>query len=842
MTAEKPLRGHSDLVSLCEPVARIVWGKPSSETATELRWGMHGSRVVNRAKGIWFDHEHGIGGGTLDLALGATEDDRLQWLRDRGIISNAPRGSQKRKNGGAAPSTIIATYDYNDESGVLLFQLLRRAPKDFRQRRPNGKGGWIWSLGNTRRVLYRLPEVGDAVASGRVVLIVEGEKDTDNLRELGFTATCNPGGANKWRAEYSESLRGADVAIIGDNDDSGRAHAAHVASSLQGVARRVRVLDLGKAWSECQPKGDISDWIEGGGTAEALNVLIEALREWAPATSATASGDGAGDIGTVIDDDAEIERLAKLPKLEYDREREDAAARLCVRVATLDNVVRDKRASAHGDAATLSHWRVEPSPVPFDGAALLGCLRQIFRRYIVLPKGADIALALWVLHAWTYDAGDISPYMVLVSPTKRCGKTSVLILLQYLTPRSELASNISAAALFRYIEKEHPTLLIDEADSFVKDDERLRGILNSGHTKTAAYVIRTVEVNGDHQPHRFSTWAPKAIATIRALADTLEDRAVVVRLQRKPPGAKVERLRRRDNEWFEALRSQAARWAADNFEKLVDPDPQMPEALNDRAADNWRPLVAIADLVGGEWPQLARQACLTLTGESPEEPMGVTLLADCRPAFGDNAVMRSVDLVSKLVADPERPWAEYNRGRAITQRQVAKLLGTFGIISVNVNPIGLPQGKGYRRVDFEESWERYCPGQIGSRTDSDISIRPSVHKPLESGQVSDFASVHEASMDGSKNGKSSYSHAGLDGWTDKKLESGAPSDSAATETLSSDPGGDPGDIPECLRRHLCDHCGGAVGAMRNYEWPGRSDGVWLHAQCEAPWFDSEGCQ
>jgi len=196
-----------------------------------------------------------------------------------------------------------------------------------------------------------------------------------------------------------------------------------------------------------------------------------------------------------------------------------------------------------------------------------------------------------------------------VSPTKRCGKTSVLILLQYLTPRSELASNISAAALFRYIEKEHPTLLIDEADSFVKDNEQLRGILNSGHTKTAAYVIRTVEVNGDHQPHRFSTWAPKAIATIRALADTLEDRAVVVQLQRKPPGAKVERLRKRDNERCAGLRSQAARWAEDNFDKLVDPDPQVPDALNDRAADNWRPLLAIADLVGGEWPQLARREC-----------------------------------------------------------------------------------------------------------------------------------------------------------------------------------------------------------------------------------------
>jgi len=532
----------------------------------------------------------------------------------------------------------------------------------------------------------------------------------------------------------------------------------------------------------------------------------------------------------------EVARLAKLPKLEYDRQREDAAAYLGVRVANLDKAVRAAARTADSDAQALPHWQVEPSPLPVDGAKLLDCLRQIFRRYIVLPPGADIALALWVLHAWTMDAGEISPFLVLVSPTKRCGKTSVMILLQYLTPRSELASNITGPALFCYIEAVRPTLLIDEADSFVKDNEELRGILNSGHTKVAANVIRSVEVNGEHQPRRFSTWAPKAIATIRSLADTLEDRAIIVQLQRKPPGAKVERLRRRDNEWCAALRSQAPRWTADNFDKLVDPAPQMPEALNDRAADNWRPLVAIADLVGGEWPQLARHASITLSGESPEETLGVMPLADCRPAFGENAVIRSHDLVTKLAADPERSWAEYNRGKAITQRQVAKLLGAFGIISVNVNPVGLPQGKGYRWADFEEAWERYCPGQIASRADSDISIRPSVHRPVESAQVDGFASVHEASVDGSKNGKLSHSHAGLDAWTDKKPESGACNGSATTET----PSGDPGDIPECLRRHLCDHCGGAVGAMRNYEWPGRPDGIWLHAQCEALWFDSEG--
>src|SRR5262245_49135515 len=345
---------------------------------------------------------------------------------------------------------------------------------------------------------------------------------------------------------------------------------------------------------------------------------------------------------------SEIERLASLSRIEYDRQRKEEARKLGIKLETLDREVAKVRAKQKTADDTLPHWNFEPCPDPVDGAALLDAIRQVLRRYIVLPQAADIALALWVLHAWTMDAGEISPFMVLVSPTKRCGKTSVLILLQYLTPRSVLASNISPSALFRYIELVRPTLLVDEADSFVKDNEELRGILNSGHTKVAANVIRTIEVNGEHKPRRFSTWAPKAIATIRSLADTLEDRAIIVQLQRKPPGAKVERLRRRDNEWCATLRSQAARWAADNFDKLADPDPQMPEALNDRAADNWRPLLAIADLAGGEWPQLARHASLTLSGESPEETLGVTLLADCRLAFGGNDVVRSHDLATKL--------------------------------------------------------------------------------------------------------------------------------------------------------------------------------------------------
>jgi putative DNA primase/helicase len=401
-----------------------------------------------------------------------------------------------------------------------------------------------------------------------------------------------------------------------------------------------------------------------------------------------------------------IGELASLDTLEYELWRDTAAAGLKIRVSALDKLVKGRRAVTEDENTALPHWNVEPSAGPVDGAALLNNLRQVFRRYVVLPKGADIALPLWVLHAWTMDAGDVSPLMVLVSPTKRCGKTSVLIVLYFLTPRSELSSNITAPALFRYIEDVRPTLLIDEADSFVKDNEELRGILNSGHTKAAANVIRNV----DHKPRRFSTWAPKAIATIRTLAETLEDRAVIVRLQRKPPGATVERLGRRDNADFAALRSQAARWAADNFDKLADPDPKI-SGLNDRAADNWRPLLAIADLAGGTWPEEARRAACLLSGEEQDSAIGVELLRDIRSAFGDDDVVLSSDLVAKLTADPERPWAEWKHGRPLTQKQLAGLLAPFHIISLTVHPPGLPDGKGYRRIDFEEAWAAYCPVQ-----------------------------------------------------------------------------------------------------------------------------------
>jgi putative DNA primase/helicase len=431
--------------------------------------------------------------------------------------------------------------------------------------------------------------------------------------------------------------------------------------------------------------------------------------------------------------------------------------------------------------------------------------------------------------------------MVLVSPTKRCGKTSVLILLYFLTPKSELASNITAASLFRYVEAVRPTLLIDEADSFAKDNEELRGVLDAGHTKVAANVIRNVEVNGEHKPRRFSTWAPKAIATIRGLADTLEDRSVIVMLQRKPRDARVERLRRRDTEELKTLRSKAARWAADNFDKLVDPDPPVPEVLNDRAADNWRPLLAIADLAGGTWPEDARRAACTLSGEKQDGAVNVELLRDIKIAFGGAEKIRSADLIEKLVADKERPWADWKHGRELTQKQLAELLKPFSIISTTVHPLGLAHGKGYRRADFEEAWAAYSSGQNTLPPQPGASEACKRASADKMGVSSDFRSVREDIPHGSKNGKLSYSHAGLHACTDRKAQNSGQGDfdqEIATPGDPNDPWADL-DIIEPLRR--CDHCGQPAtpaDPLNPWDWPGRPDGLRLHGRCEEGWFDS----
>jgi len=172
-------------------------------------------------------------------------------------------------------SGLAATYDYRDEEGELLFQVVRKVPKGFLQRRPRGGGAWTWNLNGTRRVLYRLPELL-AAAAAEPVFITEGEKDADRIADCGLIATTNPGGAGKWRPEYAECLRDRSVVILPDKDEAGRLHAGRVAEGLSGVAAEVRVLEL----PGLPDKGDVSDWVAAGGSPEALRELIGKTPPW----------------------------------------------------------------------------------------------------------------------------------------------------------------------------------------------------------------------------------------------------------------------------------------------------------------------------------------------------------------------------------------------------------------------------------------------------------------------------------------------------------------------------------------------------------------------------------
>ena len=404
-----------------------------------------------------------------------------------------------------------------------------------------------------------------------------------------------------------------------------------------------------------------------------------------------------------------IAELAKLDLLQYAMRKKKTAKDLGITVDELNKIVSKARTRKPGQHDP-AHWQVEPWPEPVATGDLLHELIAVYTRYVILPEHAAITMALWDLHAWSIETAYCSPFLMFTSPEMRCGKSTALSLLHWTGPRTILASNISPAALFRYIEAARPTLLIDEGETFLKENEEARGILNSGHTRDTAIVIRLVGDNHDPQP--FSTWGAKAIASIGKLAATLRDRAIVIPMIRKRRSDRVEKLRRKkDTETFTTLRQKARRWFKDNVATLEAADPVLPDALNDRAADNWEPLLAIADLAGGDWPIRARSAALKLSGEVEIDiqSIGAQLLAAIQTVLFEFNTDRiwSEKLAGVLGNDADSPWAAYGKsGKPITQRQIADLLRPYGIEPDSVR-IGDRTKKGYYLTQFTSVFETY---------------------------------------------------------------------------------------------------------------------------------------
>ncbi len=366
-----------------------------------------------------------------------------------------------------------------------------------------------------------------------------------------------------------------------------------------------------------------------------------------------------------------------------------------------------------------------------DIAAVLDDLTAFVRRYMVLDEAELTAVALWAFHSHAFAASDATPYLSVTSAEKESGKTRLLEVLELVVARPWLTGRVTAAVLARKVDKETPTLLLDESDAAFGGEkeyaEVLRGILNSGHRRGGRASL-CVGQGAAISYVDLSTFCPKAIAGIGELPDTVASRSIPIRLKRKAPGEQVERFRRREAlAAAEPLATSLESLASYHVEHLAAARPALPDELGDRAADSWEPLLAVADRAGGEWPERARRAALELSGRgAPDDgSIGVRLLADIHTAFGERRNLATKALIDELAEDEEAPWGTWHKGSRMSPRALARLLEPFGIRSTRVR-IGEETPKGYRREDFEDAWNRYLPARSSDSGRTEGAHTPSV--------------------------------------------------------------------------------------------------------------------
>jgi 5S rRNA maturation endonuclease (ribonuclease M5) len=402
--------------------------------------------------------------------------------------------------------------------------------------------------------------------------------------------------------------------------------------------------------------------------------------------------------------------------------------------------------AAGGTRAQLEALAAEPAPpAPATPAAapapppvpllqdLLDDVEAFLRAYVVFPsRAAAVATTLWVTHTYVIETAEVTPYLAILSPEKRCGKSRLLEVLEVLVPRAWLVGRPSEAALFRMLSEEPPpTLLFDEVDTVFKAKagdpvaDGIRAVLNMGY-RQGATVPRCVPPSQKVQ--RFAVFGAKALAGIGALPDTVLDRSVPIRLRRKRKTEQVKRWRRREVlPAAEPLCARLAAWADAQRSVLAETVIEAPETLNDRAGEIWEPLLAIAHMAGSRWLEDARAAAQTLhEAEADDESAGVRLLAAIAAIFAERDQghlftadrILTADLLRALVDRVEEPWAvEWGRDVAAAPEdqaprgpaaRLATLLRPFGIQSRPLRD-GDRKGKGYFRADFADAFARYLP-------------------------------------------------------------------------------------------------------------------------------------
>lgn len=371
---------------------------------------------------------------------------------------------------------------------------------------------------------------------------------------------------------------------------------------------------------------------------------------------------------------------------------------------------------------------------------LLVDVAALVRSFVVLTDPQTTAVALWIAHTHAVAAADTTPYLAVTSAEKRSGKSRLLEVLAQLVPYPIEAANISEAALFRALGGEATaTLLFDEIDGTfgpkARDKEDLRALINAGFRR-GAKAYRCVGDGSNQNVVAFEVFGPKCLAGIGELPETIADRAIPIRLRRRRRSEPIARGRHRAIVAVaEPLRELLALWSEKAVEQLRDANPDLPDELDDRAQDAGEPLLAIADLAGGEWPQQARDALVSLHTDKPEEgdSWGVQLLAGIRDAFGDEDRIATAELLERLKSDPEAPWAGWHGGDGLAPRGLARLLSRYEIKSKAVR-IGEKTPRGYLREQFEDAWDRYLPRDAPAKCNTRNNGSSKPETPLSEAQ------------------------------------------------------------------------------------------------------------
>jgi hypothetical protein len=650
----------------------------------------------------------------------------------------------------------VALHVYTDNSGVPIYWKIRLKNPDtgdkwirsfsldgagqFQFKEPDFKS--IYAAGEGKKPVYRLHEIL-AAPLDVTVWIVEGEQKADALVKRGLLATTSGGKGSANTTDFTP-LAGRCVRIWRDNDAAGIEYQDAVKTALNAIWCNVSIVDVDTLGLPV--KGDVVDWLAGreaqGLATTADDVLSLPLVEYVIIQPSMKDGEKIQtqtvDGDEPIDDEAEIQRLATLSIIDYERVRVDEAKRLGLRPAILDKLVKQARDTDEQEVSGSSLFSdVEVWDDPVNIADVLDEIAMIIERHIVCERQTVIAASLWVVSTWTIDSSMIAPIACITAPEKGCGKSMLFDLLGEMVRRPLAAASITAASLFRSIEKWQPTILLDEADTFLKDNEDLRGVINAGHKRKNAFVIRTV--GESHEPTRFNVYCAKLISGIGHLSDTLKDRSILLVMRRKRPNENRVRVRHADPQQFERINRKLARWSEDYSEALRIARPELPSALKDRAQDNWESLLSIADLAGESWAKTARHAAMAISGIEEDAPsISEELLIDIKQVFERLRMTRifSMQLLEELHADEEAAWCTWSHGKPMTARQLSKRLEAFDIKPIQIWAHGKNQ-RGYNLDQFNDAFERYLAKPSNS------SARPL--EPNDSKALNDILSARSQS-------------------------------------------------------------------------------------------------